>query len=255
MNLIKYLTLITIILAIGSCKTENTKNSENDSRNTEIDGPDERIEAVCITNGISIRAEPNKNGKWLSRLSLGEKLIYLGESKTDSTDKNNHEYHFVELSDGQKVWAYGYGILINAKPAVIVEETFIYARPDLVTRSEKKLNVMDFIAIVKEKDNWIEIVSSGKKKKGWIENKKVSTKTEDVAFAIMAYKSILNKQGEIVTDKIQGFLEEIPYKDNRFNLYLQKILDQEMENAVENIMEEDDQKELDDEEIDNSYNN
>ena len=229
-----FMLLVTVLSCKSTVSDENQdKNPSNEEVSTAI-----RVSAVCISEGLSVRAEPSKDGKWLSRLSLGEKVIYLGKSKVDSADKNKNEYHFVELSDGQQVWAYGYGLLIDAKPAVVVEKTAIYNRPDLVTRTQKELKIIEFVAIVKEKENWCEVISSGKKKKGWMEKSKLSEKQEDVAVAVMASKTVLDKGGEIIVDKLPEFLEEIPYKDSEVTLYLQNLLDEQVANAIEKGLEQ-----------------
>ncbi len=233
MKLIKYLTIAMLSMVLFSCGSETTKKTETKEEKEEVKV--EKKGAVTIRNGLSVRAEPNKDGKWLSRLSLGEKVVYLGKSKVDSTEKQNYEYHYVELSDGSKVWAYAYGLLIDAKPAVVIDETPIYKRPDLVTKSDEDVEVMEFVAIVGEKDEWIEIVSAGKKKKGWIKKENVVKNDQDVAVSIMAYKSLKNKEGEIELEKIPAFIEEIPYSDSRFIDYLQNMydLDQKKDEAFE----------------------
>lgn len=233
MKLIKYLTIATLLLVMSSCGSEGTKKTETKEEKTEVKV--EKKDAVTIRDGLSVRAEPNKDGKWLSRLSLGEKVVYLGESKVDSTDKQKYEYHYVELSDGSKVWAYAYGLLIDAKPAVVIDETPIYQRPDLVTKSDKDLDIMEFVAVVGEKDEWVEIVSAGKKKKGWIKKENVVENDQDVAVSIMAYKSLKNDKGEIEIANIPAFIEEIPYSDSRFIDYLQNMydLDQQKDKAFE----------------------
>jgi hypothetical protein len=227
MKIKEYLAIFIAAVFLMSCGAETAKKEENKEAKVEVKV--EKKEAVTIRDGLSVRAEPNKDGKWLSRLSLGEKVLYLGESKIDSTEKNNYEYHHVELSDGNQVWAYGYGLLIDAKPAVVIDGTPIYKRPDLVTKTKEDLEVMEFVAIVGEKDEWVEIVNAGKKKKGWIKKEYLVDNDEDVAVSIMAYKSLKNENGEIVIGNIPAFIEEIPFPESRFIPILQKMYDLEQE--------------------------
>lgn len=239
MKFFKYILVIAIVFS--SCKGKESTDESNVSEVTDEQQNEVVIksqEAVCITDKVGVRKEPMKSGKWLSRLNLGEKVVYLGESHVDTTVSDGYEYHFVELSDGTRAWAYAYGVLIDAKPAAIVNMTAVYSRPDLVNKTADTFNKMDFVAIVGEKDQWLEVVGAGKKKSGWIPKKKVSMNAEDVAVASLAYKSILDKKGEIKVEAIASFLEELPYDNNQFKTYLQKILDESVENVIEQSLEE-----------------
>ena len=65
----------------------------------------ERIETICVWDRLSLRDD---NGRWLSALSLGEKVIWLGETKVDSS-QNDRKYLKVELSDSTTGWASAWG--------------------------------------------------------------------------------------------------------------------------------------------------
>ena len=235
MKILNYFLVIALVLV--SCKGKEPAKEQSVEEPKE-EAVVEKAEAVCVTDGVSVRKEPHKEGKWLSRLNLGEKVTYLGKSQVDSTDKNKNEYHLVELSDGSQAWAYGYGVLLNAKPGAIVKKTPLYSRPDLVTKTSKELEIMDFVAIVGEKDDWLEVVGEKKRKKGWVKSKRVTTKVEDVAVATLAHKSIKDKNGKIVAAKIAGFLDELPYENSQFKSYLQEKLDEEVGEVIEAGIEE-----------------
>ena len=115
MNFIYYLFAVTLVLS--SCSNNSGEGATSDNVEEQI--VLEKTFAVCISNGVAVRAEASKNGKYLSSLNLGETLIYLGTSVIDSSDKNR-EYYRVELSDETVSWVRSYGILIDAKPAAII---------------------------------------------------------------------------------------------------------------------------------------
>jgi len=226
MKICYYLFIATLVLA--SCKTSTTE--EQTTENTEEVQEIEKIVAVCITNGVPIRKEPNKEAKYLSSLNLGETFLYLGETAIDTNDKNR-EYYKVELSDGNVAWARSYGIKIDATPAAIISETPIYKRPDLVTKTNKLYKPIEFIAVISEKEEWVEVVGSGNKRSGWILKRNITTSKEDVATATLANKDLL-KNGDIVMDKIPDFLEQLPYPNSQFAALLQNMLDDQVEDAV-----------------------
>jgi len=221
MKFVKYFIVIAFVLS--ACKgKEGTESEEADS--TKI--------AVCISDGVPVKTDPGKDGKWLSALNLGESLVYLDEEYKDSSTKKQ-DYYKVELSDGSQAWARTYGILLNAKPAAILSETPIYKRPDLVNKTDKSFNPIEFVAIIGEKDDWVEVTGAGKKKSGWIKVQYVSTNPEDVAVSTLAFKSLLDKEGNIISENLQKFIDELPYEDTRFNGYLSSLLDEQVGSEIE----------------------
>jgi hypothetical protein len=196
-----------------------------------------KVTVLCISEGTATREEPKKDGKWVSSLSLGETMEYLDKTEVDPTDEKQ-EFAFVRLSDGKEVWARTYGVLIGAKPAAIISQTPVYKRPDLVNKTDKMFKMIEFVGVITEKDDWVEVVGANKTKKGWIKRQMLSFDQEDIAVATMAYKSLLDKNGDIMTDKVAQFLEGIPYPNSQFTTYLQTLLDNEAGAAIEESIDE-----------------
>ncbi|HBH49512.1 MAG TPA: hypothetical protein DDX98_12770 [Bacteroidales bacterium] len=226
--------LLGTALLISACKSSTSEGSQSDESNEQAEVI--RAEAVCISNGVPVREEPFRKAAYITSLNLGETLFYLGQSIVDTND-NRYEFYQVELSDGKVAWARTYGILIDAKPAAIVSGTPIYKRPDLVTKTDKEFIPVEFIAVVAEKEEWVEVIGNGKKKKGWIKKEKITLQQEDVATATLASKQLIT-DGEMNVEYIPDFLEELPYENTQFALYLQSILDQQVGAAVEEVIEE-----------------
>ncbi len=202
------------------------------------DKENQKQQTVSIYKDVPVRELPSKDGKWVSKLSLGETLYFLGEEVVDSSD-NNREYLKVELSDGKVAWAMSYGLIVNAKIAAVKESVPVYERPDLVTLTKNEFNAMDILAIEETKDNWIKVVGENKKIKGWIKQGVVTENKEDVAVAILASKQLM-KNGEIILEKIEEFLENLPYKNSFFIGYIKsQIVNEEVEEApAEEVSEE-----------------
>lgn len=223
-------------VVLSACKgkeTEQTVTEENESVATEVT----KVLAVSVFDKVPVRAEPKKDGKYLTSLNLGEAMSYLGEEVADSNDAKR-KFYKVELSDGTVAWARTYGVITDATPAAIISETPVYKRPDLVNKTTKVLNPLEFVVIVGEKDDWVEIVGVHKKKKGWIKKQYLKTKDEDVAVSTLAYKSILSVDGTLAAEDVPDFLDELPYTNTAFDGYLQQIADEQVNQAVEESIEE-----------------
>jgi hypothetical protein len=218
-----FLALLPLLL-FGCKGNQSTETTENET---------ELKSAVCIYDGVPVRAEPGKDGKWLTSLNLGESLIYLDKEYKD-TEGKGQDFYKVELSDGSQVWARSYGIALNAKAGAILNETPIYKRPDLVNKTDKVFNPLEFVAVVGQKDDWwIEVIGANKKKSGWIKIQFVSSDPEDVAVATLAHKSLLDKEGKIITENLQSFIDGLPYQNTHFNGYLNSLLDKKVSEEVE----------------------
>lgn len=228
--------LFAFAVLLGSCKSSTEETTTTEEETTPVNVEIEKVGAVCISNGVPIRAEPHKGGKYISSLNLGETFLYLGENAADSNDAKR-TYYKVELSDGTVAWARTYGVRIEATPAAITSNTPIYKRPDLVTKTDKSLSILEFIAVISEKEEWVEVVGASGRKSGWIKKMDITTNQEDVAVATLASKNLLN-DGEVQVDKIADFLGELPYENSQFVSYLQNILDAQVEEAVVDAIEE-----------------
>ncbi|UII26845.1 hypothetical protein LVD15_26730 [Fulvivirga maritima] len=166
------------------------------------------VPAVCVWDNISVRTEASSKAKWLTSLSLGESLTSLGNTAKDSLD-NDREYTQVQLADGTEGWALSDFIIENAKVGVFLEDVFIYKRPDLLTKTDKKFTQMDIVAIKSTEGDWLEVVGkrTGAKwiQNGWVKKDNLSEKDIDVAVAKFA-KPAMELKDE---DKKIASLEEI----------------------------------------------
>ncbi len=154
-------------------------------------GSDKEILSVCIYDKAPVLDKPSKKeGKVLSSVSLGEKLMFLD----DKEEEKGKQYLKVKLLDGKEGWIMADYVAIESRPAVIIEKSDIYSRPDLSTISKKSFNEMDIIAIISKKDDWIEVEGKrGKAKgieKGWIKDKGYSEGTTDIAAAIFINRAL-----------------------------------------------------------------
>jgi len=227
MNLISKFVFILLIMQIFfGCKIKDHKeNTGNvpiaDTVNNKIDP----LPSICIWDKLSLRDSPSQKGEWLSSVNLGEEIMYLGESRKDSTNKNI-EYIKIQLSDGKQGWASAYGIVIDALSGVLYKSSPIYQRPDLLTETNQNFNIMDMVAIQDVKDHWLYVIGNQRKKQGWIPAEHITTDRMNVAVAILANKALAD--AETVEDKIktlENFLQNTPFSQSIFMATLEDKLD------------------------------
>lgn len=172
-----------------------------------------RGKVVCVWDKVPLRQKPEKDGKWMSAINLGETMEYQDKA-TDAGDKDR-QYYKVKLSDGSEGWAPDYGLVTDAVPGAITEDCKLYKRPDLLTVTSNVFHVSELVAVTQEKDGWTEVVGIHKHLKGWIQSANISLNQIDVAFAALAQKEIFNDKEEIVLSKLPEFLKNVPIQNSQ----------------------------------------
>ena len=175
----------------------------------------EEAPAVCIRDEASVRIEASQKASRVSTMALGEKVTWLGRSEIDSSDKTI-TYLNIRLSDGTEGWTWDKLLVVNAKPAVAIENAIVYRRPDLVTETDKTFEPMELVALKKTLGDWIEVVGEKKIKKGWIHAKLVSSKDSDVAVALLALQAYAVKDDEKMKKKIEVILNNAAFSRSVF---------------------------------------
>ncbi|MFO7889875.1 MAG: SH3 domain-containing protein [bacterium] len=219
-NFLRIFIFILVSIFIFTCQNENKKKPTS-GKITQESQEKKEISSVCIWDHGSVRAEPSRKAKWLSAMALGEKITWLGETKVDSADEKR-KYLYVRLSDGTEGWASEYVVAVDASPAVIIKETFIYRRPDLITITDKELKPMDLIAVVDKKNEWLKVTGKQYKKKGWIQSKVISSRDEDIAVALLAHKAYNKKDKKETKEKIKSILNNAQFSNSIFISDLQE---------------------------------
>ena len=220
--LITTLLCTVLLMNLASCTNGSSeKPVATSSENREVVG-------ISVWDRISTRGEPVRNSPSTTLLSLGERFIYLDTFAIDSS-YNNTKFLKVQLSDSSIVWVYDFASVLDAKPAVIQNEVPLYLRPDLLTITADKLNAMDIIAVVEEWDNWIKVVNEKKENTGWIKKEFVSYDSIDLAFALLAKRSLEEEDPEQRIRNLEELLENNPYPQTIFLPEIRTRLDEEKE--------------------------
>ncbi len=215
-----YMTIASLAFAIAC--SNPAKEGESSATNSEetTEAPvvaAEEKPAVCVWDEISVRATPSAKGKWLTSLSLGESLTFMGIESVDSTDEDR-VYSKVKLNDGTEGWSVSDLIIVEGQIGVFLEETFLYNRPDLLTKSEKKFEKLDIVAVNTEQDDWQEII--GRRgdarwiSKGWIKRGKLSFEAVDIAAAKFLKDALSEDSDEEQIEALNTILENPDLKES-----------------------------------------
>ncbi|MBE7652247.1 SH3 domain-containing protein [Tenacibaculum finnmarkense] len=203
-----FITVISAAFVLLSCKNDKeTTNSQNGETIVESQKKEVLTPAVCLLEKLSVRVTPKSKGKWITSMSLGEKIEFTGEEVTDSVSKKL--YYKVRLIDGKEGWTRATFLAVNGKVSTLLKEANVYKRPDLLTKTNKKYSAMDIIAVLKTQDDWMHV--KGKRaegqyiEEGWIKSGNLSEASVDVAVAKFAGLAIASGS---MTDKIKA-LEKI----------------------------------------------
>lgn len=235
-TLIVFFCLIVFAAITSSCQKSDESQVAQIEPQPVVEEVKE-IPSVCIWNEASVRADASRKAKWISAMALGEKVIWLGEEKIDSTDKNRKFLH-IRLSDGTEGWSSEYVIATDAKPSVTYKEAPIYRRPDLLTVTDNVFEPMEMVAIVGADGDWIEVIGKENKKKGWIQSKLVSIKDTDVAVGLLAGKALNEKNEDKKKEKLQTILNNTAFAGSIFLEDIELKL-KELEPEEADIQEED----------------
>ena len=241
-NLLFLLTASALSLSSCNKAKKNESGSSSDSKKIEASTEAKPVKiveekpTVCIWDKTSLLATPDSKGKWLSSISLGESVVFLGEKQNDKNSKR--VYCKVRLSDGKEGWANEYCIVIDGSLAAIIKDSPLHKRPDPLTLTDKKFLTGEMLAIAETKGDWIKVVGKQRKKLGWLKVSSITSKTEEVTTAILMTKKIGSINGELDVEKAKSFIEEAPYKDAYFIKYLEEKLEASIKIQNEEALEE-----------------
>lgn len=237
---------IAVLFTMNNCSNNSSESGFKYGEESEIIA--EETQAVCIWEGTALRQGPSRSSKYMSSVSLGEKILLLSQVVVDTNDPKKREFFKARLSDGSEGWVQAWLVVENARPGAITQKISIFKRPDLLTGTDKSFEVMDMVAVAvekegSEKEGWIEVVGNKKKKKGWIKNENITYEDIDIAVAILANKAlVLKDQGEKIT-KIEEILKNGALNGSTFIGKLRNIVEELIVEINVEEVDEDDQEE------------
>ena len=213
------------------------KSGHNPSNEIGVDSTGSGTYAVCIWDKASLKETPEDKGKWLASLSLGEKCTYLDEEKEDNSGTKPVKYVKIKLQDGKEGWSQNDFVILNSQPATFVQNTEIYSRPDLLTKTGKFFSKMDIVAVKSTQNNFVEVVGKRKDGKwiesGWVKPANISYADVDIAVAKFACKALAIEDNAKRIEAIKEIIDNSDLKESVFINELNGIIsaDQDKETA------------------------
>lgn len=178
LSIADFAIVLLVCYVFTSCQSSAGKSQETITPETN---------GVCIWPKGSVRNAPADTAKWLASLYLSEKVLCTGKQKKDLLH-NSQTYHQVVLDDGTMGWASAFVVLPNAKAAIALDKTIIYASPENTATQKGTLQRTDFVAIIQVQNCWAQIVTQRNANKGWVKVSLLTYRPEDVTTAISLLK-------------------------------------------------------------------
>ncbi|SNR14980.1 SH3 domain-containing protein [Tenacibaculum jejuense] len=237
-----FIAVVSISFLVVGCKTENGSSNNNttveannsEEKTTSSNTDDGSGDAICLLDKLSVRETPTAKGKWITSMSLGEKVYFTGEKHIDSVTKK--DYFKVKLIDGKEGWSRAPFLAVNGKVGVMLKKTNTYKRPDLLTKTGEEFSPMDIIAVVGEQDDWVQV--KGKRATGkyieevWIKSNNISNNSIDIATAKYAGIAMAKPT---MTDRIKALQEVVGNSDLSESTFISLIKDKIRDYESKNV--------------------
>jgi hypothetical protein len=207
----------------------------------------DKSSAVCIWDKASLQDKPAKTGKWLSAISLGEKLTYLKDEQEEKAGKKSVKYYKVKLADGKEGWVRADFVAIGANVGVIFDKTDIYSRPDLSTVTKNYFEPMDIVAVKSTQDGWTEVI--GKRSAGkwietaWIKNKGLSFEEKSVAAALYIRRAMAKPDKADQLAELRKITEISDLQGSLFEDYILETIHQMEGSSIVDMTGDEDESE------------
>ncbi|MBT3272639.1 MAG: hypothetical protein HN368_05765 [Spirochaetales bacterium] len=175
-----------------------------------------RIPSVCIREGSSLYKEPGEG--FISPLSQGEKLIYLGKKELSKVaGRESWNYALVERSDGSTGWTLTDYLAEDAVPGVIVQDAALYSQPSAANLlPNEKVFVRQIVGVIQDKKyesyfavRW-NIPDTFTVREQYVRTAYVSLKEEDVAVARLLHIAVNDTNKESQIEQLRIIQSEFP---------------------------------------------
>lgn len=211
----KLTSILVLVALLYSCTPKESQSEENAETAT-VEEATSEVMAVCVWDGVSVRETPGPKKKYITALSVGETLTYLGED----TLIEKRTYSKVKLNDEQEGWTMKDFLVLEATPAVVLNETSIYSRPDLLTKKDESFAKMDIVASAETEGDWMKI--RGKRTggkwmdEGWVKAENLSFDQIDIATAKFAKEALGLEDNEAKMQGLKEIIENTDLGDSKF---------------------------------------
>jgi len=153
---------------------------------------------VSLWNGLALRETPDKKGKYITLINIGETF-----TTTDSVEVSDEdEYLGIRLKDGTTGYIINRLVMQKAVPAAILKDAPIYRRPDELTKTSDTFYVMDVVGYSETANgyDWMKVKGrpAGSKwfKEGWIKRDNATQEFLNIAVASLVKKALEEKDSD-----------------------------------------------------------
>ena len=190
---------------------EIVKSEINDGVFTEITKYQEHP-GVSLWNGLALRETPEKKGKYITRVNMGE-IFSITDLQIDAAAD---DYVEIQLKSGQRGFILSDLVYPKCVPGTLTDEASILRRPDLLTKTAENFNPLDIVGITELKmvngETWMKVKGKprGEKwfKEGWVSAYDISRDAIDLAIAAYASRAFeladYAEQEQAIKDIIQN---------------------------------------------------
>lgn len=238
------LGLLSFLLLSQSCGEQSLADSKNPINGFDtleedsISIPKDSV-AISVWQGAGLRREPgrhaitkDKQRNFITGITYGEAVQMLGEKDTVKRE-DNRVYMKVRLGDGKEGWTDEYLFEKHGRRAVVVIESDIYRRPDVMTLRPIKMIPGEIVVAVEEKDGWLHVSGPEKRKKGWIkldQGQPISYLKRDIQLANMYVQAKNNNSSEDKISALQAIANDDEYRGSILMVLVQRLIREELEN-------------------------
>lgn len=209
-----------ILISFSTCKNKSKDGSKGDSDSTDVAVEEIENMAFCTWKEVSVRESPSSKGKWLTSVYLAEKFEYLEETAVDSSDKKLPSYYKIKLKDGKEGWIRSDFVALDSRPAAFIQNTPIYKRPDIMTKSDKEFSQMDIVAVIGEQDDWLEVRGKPREetwyRTGWVKSDNLTYDRDDIGVAVFALRAFDQKDENKKQEELEAILENPDFEQSIF---------------------------------------
>jgi SH3-like domain-containing protein len=224
----KSFLILSLSVFLFNCGNKSGESNTSGNLEASAGSSDEAKKnfSVCVWNKVALRETPEEKGKYLTSVNLAEKLEFLNETEEDESGSKKREYIKVKLMDGKEGWIIKDFVVNNAQPAVFKSSVEIYARPDLLAKTEKAFSKMDVVAVSETQGDWCKV--TGKRSggtwidQGWVKSADLSYDEKDLAVSVYTAHALLQSNKEKQAEELQKIVDN---KDLEGSVFINDLRD------------------------------
>lgn len=184
---------------------------------------------VSLWNGLALRETPDKNGKYITLVNIGETFTTADSVVVSDQD----EYLGIRLKDGTTGYIINRLVMQKAVPAAILKDAPIYRRPDELTKTSDTFFAMDVIGYSEAAEDyqWMKVKGrpAGSKwfKEGWIKRDNATLEYLNIAVASLVKKALEEKDADKRLEMIEAIRDNNDFRNSALMAYVDELIQEQ----------------------------